>query len=147
MFVTGYSYGSGSSEDYATVAYSGAGVPLWTNRYNGPWNYDDKAVAMAVDGSGNVFVTGNSYSANDNRDYATIKYSATPPSLTIARTTENTVVVSWPSPSTGFTLQSTTNLVSPAVWNTNLPSPVVINGQNTVTNPISGTQQFFRLRQ
>jgi hypothetical protein len=24
---------------------------------------------------------------------------------------------------------------------------VVVNGQNTVTNPISGTQQFFRLSQ
>jgi len=42
-------------------------------------------------------------------------------------------------------LQSTTNLDSPAVWSTNSPSPVVIAGQNTVTNPITGTQQFFRL--
>jgi hypothetical protein len=33
------------------------------------------------------------------------------------------------------------------VWTTNSPAPVVANGQNTVTNPISGTQQFFRLTQ
>jgi uncharacterized repeat protein (TIGR03803 family) len=46
----------------------------------------------------------------------------------------------------GYTLQSTTNLVSP-VWTTNSAVPVVVNGQNTVTNPISGTQQFFRLSQ
>ncbi|MEO7299322.1 MAG: SBBP repeat-containing protein [Verrucomicrobiota bacterium] len=144
VFVTGYSYSSGSLRDYATLAYSGAGVALWTNRYNGPGNGNDYAQAMAVDRNGNVFVTG--YSVGVISDYATIKYSAIP-SLSVARTTENTVVVSWPSPSTGFTLQSTTNLVSPAVWNTNLPSPVVINGQNTVTNPISGTQQFFRLSQ
>jgi uncharacterized repeat protein (TIGR03803 family) len=44
----------------------------------------------------------------------------------------------------GYTLQSTTNLAS-QVWTTNSPAPVVVNGQNTVTNPISGTQQFFRL--
>ncbi len=28
-----------------------------------------------------------------------------------------------------------------------LPAPVVVNGQYTVTNPISGKQQFFRLSQ
>jgi hypothetical protein len=44
-------------------------------------------------------------------------------------------------------LQSTTNLVSPALWTTVSPGPVVIDGQNAVTNPISGTQQFFRLSQ
>ena len=42
--------------------------------------------------------------------------------------------------------QSTTNLTS-AVWTTNSPGPVVVNELNTVTNPISGTQQFFRLSQ
>ncbi len=60
VFVTGYSYGSGSGSDYATIAYSGAGVPLWTNRYNGPENRSAPATAVAVDGSGNVFVTAGS---------------------------------------------------------------------------------------
>jgi uncharacterized repeat protein (TIGR03803 family) len=68
-----------------------------------------------------------------------------PPQLTIARSEVN-FIFSWPTNATGFTLQSTTNLGSP-VWTTNSPAPVVLNGQNTVTNPISGTQQFFRLRQ
>ena len=48
---------------------------------------------------------------------------------------------------TGFTLQSTTNLVSSAVWAAVSPGPVVIDGQNAVTNLISGTQQFYRLSQ
>jgi hypothetical protein len=47
---------------------------------------------------------------------------------------------------TGFNLQSTTNLGS-SVWTTNLPAPDVINDQFTVTNAISGAQQFFRLSQ
>ena len=148
VFVTGYSPGSGSSIDYATIKYSGAGVALWTNRYNGAGNASDIANAVAVDANGNVLVTGYTYSGGSSSDYATIKYfSSILPSLTVARTATNKVVVSWPSLSTGFTLQSTTNLVSPVIWNTNLPSPVVINGKNTVTNLISGTRQFFRLSQ
>ena len=55
------------------------------------------------------------------------------------------VTVTWPTNATGYTLQSTTNLVSPAVWTTNSPAPVVVNTNNVVTNTISGSQQFFRL--
>ena len=54
--------------------YSSVGVPLWTNSYNGPGDDEDAATAIAVDASGNVFVTGYSTSANGN-DYATIAYS------------------------------------------------------------------------
>ncbi|HKQ37647.1 MAG TPA: SBBP repeat-containing protein, partial [Verrucomicrobiae bacterium] len=75
VFVTGTSYGSGGNEDYATVAYSGAGVPLWTNRFNGPANLTDQANAVAVGGNGNVFVTGTSYGSGLNLDFVTIAYS------------------------------------------------------------------------
>jgi uncharacterized repeat protein (TIGR03803 family) len=54
-------------------------------------------------------------------------------------------IVSWPTYVTAA-LQSTTNLSSP-VWTAVSTAPVVVNGQNTVTNPISGTQQFFQLSQ
>jgi hypothetical protein len=55
------------------------------------------------------------------------------------------VILTWPANATaGLTLQSATNLVS-TNWSTNLPSPVVVSGQNTVTNHIFGTQNFFRL--
>jgi uncharacterized repeat protein (TIGR03803 family) len=72
--------------------------------------------------------------------------SAPPPLLTIISSGTN-VVLTWPTAAAGFTLQSTTNLVSPAIWSTVSPAPVVVNGQNTVTNPISGTRKFFRLSQ
>ena len=55
------------------------------------------------------------------------------------------VILTWPTNYAGYTLQSTTNLGSAAVWKTNSPAPVVVNGQYAVTNPISGAQQFFRL--
>jgi uncharacterized repeat protein (TIGR03803 family) len=69
-----------------------------------------------------------------------------PPQLTIIPSGAN-VVLAWPTNAAGFTLQSTTNLGSLAFWTTNSPVPVVVNGQNTVTNPISGAQQFYRLSQ
>jgi uncharacterized repeat protein (TIGR03803 family) len=67
------------------------------------------------------------------------------PQLTISPAGTN-VILSWPVTSIASTLQSTTVLI-PALWTTNLPAPVVVNGQNTVTIPILGTQQFFRLSQ
>jgi len=72
------------------------------------------------------------------------------PRLTIAQGSGN-ITLRWPTnyagfDYTGYRLQSTTNLALP-LWTTNPPAPVVVNGQNTVTGPISGTQQFFRLSQ
>jgi hypothetical protein len=60
VIVTGYSRDLAFMSDYATIKYSSAGVPLWTNRYNGPGDRDDSAYAIAVDGSNNVIVTGYS---------------------------------------------------------------------------------------
>jgi uncharacterized delta-60 repeat protein len=77
VFVTGASETPGNGFNYATIKYSNAGAALWTNRYNGPGNNVDYPTAMAIDSSGNVFVTGYSYSSttNGSSDYATIKYS------------------------------------------------------------------------
>ena len=51
-------------------------MPLWTNRYNGPANDSDYAGAMAVDGSGNVIVTGYSTrSGGQSGFFATVKYA------------------------------------------------------------------------
>ncbi len=68
------------------------------------------------------------------------------PKLTIIGSDAN-VVLTWPTNAVGFTLQCTTNLASTAAWGTVSPDPVVVNGQNTVTNPISGTLKFYRLSQ
>ena len=80
VFVTGTSF-TGTNYYFATVGYSAAGVPLWTNRYNRPGGSDDRAIAIAVDGRGNVFVTGqsctkfNSTVFSDYR-YATVAYAS-----------------------------------------------------------------------
>ena len=46
----------------------------WTKTYNGPGNADDFAYDIAVDASGNVYVTGGSIATD--YDFATIKYNS-----------------------------------------------------------------------
>lgn len=78
VYVTGVSTGVGTNYDYATVKYNSSGVQQWVERYNGPGDSVDFATAIAVDGAGNVYVTGYSYGNGTDFDYATIKYSQGP---------------------------------------------------------------------
>src|SRR5438093_888856 len=49
VFVTGYSSGSGTSFDFATVAYDATtGSRQWEARYNGPGNGDDGGYALQI---------------------------------------------------------------------------------------------------
>src|SRR5207247_616125 len=74
--VSGYSALSpGAPNDFATIKYSSPGLALWTNRYDGSANSEDRAVALAVDMAGNVFVTGYSSNQTSGSDFVTIKYS------------------------------------------------------------------------
>jgi hypothetical protein len=74
VYVTGYSQGSGSGYDFATIKYTPAGDTVWIRRYNGPGSGDDYPNAIAVDGSKNVYASGYSYSNETGDDYTVIKY-------------------------------------------------------------------------
>ncbi|MGB2696978.1 MAG: SBBP repeat-containing protein [Candidatus Zixiibacteriota bacterium] len=76
VYVTGYSVGSDTEYDYATIKYYTNGDTAWVRRYNGPENKHDAASAIALDGLGNVYVTGYSNASETYRDYATIKYDS-----------------------------------------------------------------------
>jgi hypothetical protein len=137
VFVTGQSAAIDGYADCATVAYSGAGLPLWINRYNGPGNGYDYAYAISVDRGGNVLVTGRSDGGGGNYDYVTIKYSSSVPPVHLDfQRLENQLVLSWTN--SGFNLQS-----APAIGATftNIPGAI-----SPYTNPISGPQLFFRLQ-
>ncbi len=147
VVVTGNSSGTNGwpDTDYATIKYSSAGVPLWTNRYSGPANGSDRAYAVAVDGSGNVFVTGESWNGS-TFDSVTIKYSsAGVPLLTIARTTTNTVAVSWPSAATDFTLQQNTNGIGSLNWSNVVTTPADDGTTKTVILNPPAESAFYRL--
>src|SRR3989304_2865673 len=85
VYVTGLSWGGGTSADYATIKYYPNGDTAWVRRYNGPTDSVDVAVAIAIDGSGNVYVTGDSRISSADRDYATIKYASSGNELWVRR--------------------------------------------------------------
>lgn len=76
-----------STPDYVTIKYDPLGNELWVRRYDGPGNAWDWAYDIAVDASGNVYVTGSSYGAeaNSRPDYATIKYDSSGNQLWVRR--------------------------------------------------------------
>jgi len=63
----------GYLSDYGTLKYDSAGRLLWAARYSGPGNGDDVAAALALDTNGNAYVTGRSWDANSQDDFATVK--------------------------------------------------------------------------
>ena len=71
--------------------------------------------------------------------------SASQPRLNIQRSANTNVVLSWPTDFTGFTLESNTNL-NTNTWGVVSPAPAVNGTNNVVTNTVSGSTRFYRLR-
>jgi hypothetical protein len=68
------------------------------------------------------------------------------PTLRVVLTSTNTVVVAWPYPSTGFSLQQNPIVNVPASW-TNVPNPITqVGGENQVIVAPPAGNRFFRLK-
>jgi uncharacterized delta-60 repeat protein len=77
VYVTGFSWGLLSQADYVTIKYNSSGVQQWAARYDGALS-EDIARSIAIDNSGNVYITGSSRSSllPGSEDYLTIKYNS-----------------------------------------------------------------------
>jgi len=75
-YVTGYSKGKGTGYDFLTLKYDTDGNEVWSERLDGGSAGDDKPVAVKVDATGNVYVTGSSQGKASDADYLTVKYDS-----------------------------------------------------------------------
>jgi hypothetical protein len=84
VYITGITRTNGNTvvnEDYFTVKYDNSLLFQWSKTYNGTADNRDNATALAIDGSGNVYVTGFSYWMGQYYNYVTIKYASNGDSL------------------------------------------------------------------
>ncbi len=104
---------------------------------------DGSLWGMGWNGSGQL---GGHYGSLTNYLLPTEIVPAPAPAITGINLAGANVVVTWPTNQGGFYLTSTTNLALPSTaWNAVSPGPVIVNGQYTVTNPISASHQFYQL--
>jgi uncharacterized delta-60 repeat protein len=78
VYVAGYTDGNGQyNYDFLTVKYDSTLTQQWVRTYAGEFNIGlDEAFAVAAGPAGSVYVTGDSFEASTDHDYATIKYDA-----------------------------------------------------------------------
>ncbi len=68
---------NGSNDDLKVVKFAAAdGAVLWDKTYTGPAGFNEYVYALAVDGAGNVIVTGEEQLSTTDSDWKTIKYAA-----------------------------------------------------------------------
>jgi uncharacterized repeat protein (TIGR03803 family) len=150
--------GSGGAQGYGDVfALNIDGTDFATLHTFASGGYSDSFAYTNSDGtvpvcelalSGNtLYGTASQGGSSGNGTVFSLSFA---PQLTITLSGTN-VILTWPTnyagfDYSGFTLEFATNLVSPIAWNANLlTGQAVIGGQNVVTNPITGSQMFYRL--
>jgi uncharacterized repeat protein (TIGR03803 family) len=156
LYGTAYNGGRFGSGTLFAIGTNGTGFTnlyTFTANSTAPYtNSDGSHPNAALLLSGNTLY-GTAYNGGNpgtNVEYGTVFSftfaSISPPLLAINPSGTN-VILTWPTNATGFTLESATNLMAPAVWTTNATTPAIVNTNNAVTNGITGTQKFYRLSQ
>jgi len=76
IILTGYSTAATkNSTDFLTMKYNSSGTLQWLKTYNGGAGKSDRALGIAVDSDGSIYVTGYGASVAHGNDYVTIKYT------------------------------------------------------------------------
>ncbi len=72
VVVTGYT-SNATDHDITTVKYDGSGNQLWSHTYNG--GFDDDPSSLWIDGSGDVYISGYSWTLAGNYQFYTARYN------------------------------------------------------------------------
>ena len=142
---------TGTTDAGVAYLFSTNGTLLTTFTNPTPANSDKFGSSVAAVGTDRVLI-GAYYDDTGATDagaaylFSTAVPTPEAPSLTIRLTTTNTVAVSWPSPSTGWTLQQNTNGVASVNWS-NAPGTIQDDGttKTLIIAPPTG-ERFYRLK-
>jgi len=141
-YVTGKSYGGAvPNYDFLTIKYDSLGDTLWTRVYNGPGTDIDGGAAIALDRSGNVYVTGPSSASATSLDYATIRYSPVGAEEWVIRYTNSDAAGSSDEPN-GIFVDTLNNVyvcgMSALDYATVKYSQLETGGEQALMNPLPG---------
>ncbi len=77
IYVAGYTDGGITQDDIYLIKYDMNGLRQWDTTWNSPSSMDDVPTDMAIDGNGNIFITGNAEpdAVPGSMDYITLKFA------------------------------------------------------------------------
>jgi hypothetical protein len=99
VVVSGFSDGSGTAWDWATVAFDPTdGTQQWVMRHDGSAGQSDEPYSLLAGPAGEIFVTGYGYGVGTNQDLITVCYRTS--DLSAAGQTPLAAVIErvWPNP-------------------------------------------------
>jgi alpha-L-fucosidase 2 len=111
----------------------------WLAPSNGSWQFQFTVVDRNPASTGYALLI-------DAIKFTPVSSAILPPAPILSAQPDNgAVVLSWPADAMGFSLECVADLSS-TNWLPASPSPVVVGGQNVVTNALSGDRKFYRLK-
>ncbi|MEO8210734.1 MAG: SBBP repeat-containing protein [bacterium] len=156
--ISGISWEMSSLFDIVTIKYNSDGVQQWIKRYNNSGNVNEVADDLAVDASGNIYVSGSSLGSGTLNDFVIIKYNINGDELWVNRyngpvngndnmtsltlDVAGNVIVTGTSVGAGTSLDFATIKYSPSgeeVWMKRYTTPTVnIEEPKAITNDADG---------
>jgi len=131
---------------FTLSATASSGLPVSFAILSGPAT--NSGAVLTLTNTGTVVVRASqagdaNYNAATNVDQSFTCYALQPLTITPSG---NQFVFSWSTNVAGYTIDATTNLSPPIVWSPVSASPVVVNGQNTITVTPTNNPVFYRLK-